>query len=51
MSDKPLRDAKGHYAEVRCINAHDRCYLGANENCPYCERICAKCRTDERKEA
>lgn len=24
---------------LRCTNGHDRCYLGPNPGCPYCERV------------
>lgn len=24
---------------LKCVNGHDRCYEGPDENCPYCERI------------
>lgn len=24
--------------DVKCVNAHDRCYGGAGGPCPYCER-------------
>lgn len=23
---------------LHCVNGHDRCYLGPDPNCPYCER-------------
>ena len=25
-------------AELKCVNGHDRCYLGPDEDCQYCER-------------
>lgn len=31
------RRAHDDEAEVRCVNAHDRCYGGAGGPCPYCE--------------
>jgi hypothetical protein len=34
-----VRDYHGRYATLRCVNGHDRCYLGPDENCPYCERV------------
>lgn len=24
---------------LKCTNGHDRCYLGPDEDCPYCERV------------
>ena len=24
---------------LRCTNGHDRCYMGTDDDCPYCERI------------
>ena len=38
------RDARGHFAELVCVGAHDRCFGGAGGPCPYCERICRRCR-------
>jgi hypothetical protein len=32
---KHLRDHKGRFAKLVCVNAHDRCYEGGT--CPYCE--------------
>ena len=23
---------------LKCVNGHDRCYLGPDPDCPYCER-------------
>jgi len=30
-----LRNSRGQFMRVICVNAHDRCYLGGP--CPYCE--------------
>lgn len=24
---------------LKCTNGHDRCYLGTDDDCPYCERV------------
>ena len=24
---------------LKCVNGHDRCYMGTDDDCPYCERI------------
>lgn len=37
MKEKPLRDSKGKFTTLRCVNAHDRCYGGAGGPCPMCE--------------
>lgn len=34
---KCMRDGKGRFATLKCVNAHDRCYGGAGGDCPYCE--------------
>jgi len=23
---------------LKCVNGHDRCYLGPSDDCPYCEK-------------
>jgi hypothetical protein len=35
-SDEDERKAENE-REVRCVNAHDRCFGGAGGPCPYCE--------------
>lgn len=37
MKDLPPRDWRGRFAVLTCVNAHDRCYYGPDDNCPYCE--------------
>lgn len=37
LSDRPVRDWRGRFARLVCVNAHDRCYGGAGGDCPYCE--------------
>jgi hypothetical protein len=44
MTGVPGVRLRGHFAELVCINGHDRCYLGPDERCPYCERLCRICR-------
>lgn len=34
-----LAAAKGDDQELKCVNGHDRCYLGPSDDCPYCERV------------
>lgn len=36
---EPARDTRGRFVRLRCVNAHDRCYGGASEPCPYCEPV------------
>jgi hypothetical protein len=24
---------------LKCTNGHDRCYMGTDDDCPYCERV------------
>lgn len=45
-----VRDYRGRFATLRCVNGHDRCYLGADEACPYCERVNKSCTGVHRKE-
>lgn len=36
-----LHTAYDHFKEYLdpvCVNAHDKCYEGASDSCPYCER-------------
>lgn len=33
--DDYVRNSKGRFAKLVCVNAHDRCYEGGP--CPYCE--------------
>ena len=35
---KAKRIAKKNETELVCVNGHDLCYLGPDENCQYCER-------------
>lgn len=34
-----VRNHKGQFARLKCVNGHDRCYEGPVEDCPYCERV------------
>lgn len=36
---RAIKAAGEAYRKVRCVNAHDRCYGGAGEPCPYCEPV------------
>lgn len=36
--DFPEATPSPEEAELKCVNGHDRCYLGPDEDCPYCER-------------
>jgi hypothetical protein len=31
MDEEPYR--------LKCVNGHDRCYMGPDDDCPYCERV------------
>jgi hypothetical protein len=37
-----LRDYRGRFATLKCVNGHDRCHEGPSEECPYCERVAEK---------
>lgn len=30
---------------LKCVNGHDLCYLGVQDDCPYCEviEVCSEC--------
>ncbi len=32
-----IRNARGQFSKLVCVNAHDRCFGGADGDCPYCE--------------
>lgn len=34
----PLAPKGGEY-RLKCVNGHDRCYLGTDDACQYCERV------------
>ena len=33
-------EATAIWPDVKCVNAHDRCYGGAGGPCPLCELVC-----------
>lgn len=35
--EKQLRNWKGQFGKLVCVNGHDLCYLGPDEKCPTCE--------------
>ena len=37
LAEKMVRDGRGRFVRMACVNAHDRCYLGGP--CPWCEPV------------